>query len=641
MTDAAVLAEKRDAAAVELGAEGAGLDAPKGKKKSDFAKRNPHLERLVPDALEGLVDRLMPDGLEREWDRTAKRAGLEYQKFATDFNEGFGEIAGVLFKVAKYAATRFNIGDIVFGVYHLSEFHNNNDAVDAVEGEPVSDPELVRWLIYCTDIAVINYSPTKEALSKALGVAEDDVVISEPKAVAKRPAYSVVVDRPNKAVVWGFRGTTDLNDMLTDAAAACTPYMDGYAHWGMLESAEWFANNELKQVRAVLDQNPGFKLVLVGHSLGAGVACLLAHWIKNNPKAAALMEGIDVRAVGVATPAVLTAGLADSCKPYVSSVVLMHDVVPRFSIHNVFKMKKEMDDTKWGDILGSNLQDWLVPDVIEKSETYQRLTRHVSKTTSAWFKHALANFARFWVNLASACAACAQRVRPAKPAQEADGDEGAGAGASLADNARHMAAAHRDQAHGKMADAAAVGAVAANVQQEMQRATMEDVHDVFAPGRLFFLRRADPEPEPSEDGEQIEEAREAEFELVAVGQEARDDELAAKAAAAAAAAKMERKRLERARQERKRREQEERKRREAEAKKRGEAPQPAQDAEPYPGATFELVEAAPGQRFGRIVLRQTCLMDHLCGGYIQGLEFKLRQLTGGAAPAAGAPVAPS
>lgn len=27
-----------------------------------------------------------------------------------DWDEGFGEIAGVLFKVAKYAATRFNIG---------------------------------------------------------------------------------------------------------------------------------------------------------------------------------------------------------------------------------------------------------------------------------------------------------------------------------------------------------------------------------------------------------------------------------------------------------------------------------------------------------------------------------------------------
>jgi hypothetical protein len=29
-----------------------------------------------------------------------------------------------------------------------------------------------------------------------------------------------------------------------------------------------------------------------------------------------------------------------------------------------------------------------------------------------------------------------------------------------------------------------------------------------------------------------------------------------------------------------------------------------------PGAEFELIEAAPQQRFKRIVLRETCLMDH-------------------------------
>jgi hypothetical protein len=35
------------------------------------------------------------------------------------------------------------------------------------------------------------------------------------------------------------------------------------------------------------------------------------------------MRGIDVRAVGVATPAVLTAELAEGCSDYVTSVVLM------------------------------------------------------------------------------------------------------------------------------------------------------------------------------------------------------------------------------------------------------------------------------------------------------------------------------
>jgi hypothetical protein len=48
--------------------------------------------------------------------------------------------------------------------------------------------------------------------------------------------------------------------------------------------------------------------------------------------------------------------------------------------------------------------------------------------------------------------------------------------------------------------------------------------------------------------------------------------------------------------------------------------------EPYPGATFELIEGKAGERCKRIVLRDSCLRDHLCGGYIQGLEYVVNKL---------------
>jgi hypothetical protein len=46
---------------------------------------------------------------------------VKYQKFATDFNEAYGEVAGMLKKVGSYAVEKFNLGDLVFGVYHLAE----------------------------------------------------------------------------------------------------------------------------------------------------------------------------------------------------------------------------------------------------------------------------------------------------------------------------------------------------------------------------------------------------------------------------------------------------------------------------------------------------------------------------------------
>lgn len=56
-----------------------------------------------------------------------------------------------------------------------------------------------------------------------------------------------------------------------------------------------------------------------------------------------------------------------------------HDLVPRFSIHNVFSLKEEMDATKWADILIATAKDWAVPDVIENSDTYKKFTAQSQK----------------------------------------------------------------------------------------------------------------------------------------------------------------------------------------------------------------------------------------------------------------------
>jgi CO dehydrogenase nickel-insertion accessory protein CooC1 len=41
----------------------------------------------------------------------------------------------------------------------------------------------------------------------------------------------------------------------------------------MLSAAEWFVENKLAQVKELLHQRPGYELLLVGHSLGAGETC--------------------------------------------------------------------------------------------------------------------------------------------------------------------------------------------------------------------------------------------------------------------------------------------------------------------------------------------------------------------------------
>jgi hypothetical protein len=51
----------------------------------------------------------------------------------------------------------------------------------------------------------------KEELCAAAGISPEDVLLFEPQTTTTRPAYAVWVDKQHKRIVWGFRGTTDLN----------------------------------------------------------------------------------------------------------------------------------------------------------------------------------------------------------------------------------------------------------------------------------------------------------------------------------------------------------------------------------------------------------------------------------------------
>jgi hypothetical protein len=176
-----------------------------------------------------------------------------------------------------------------------------------------------------TDCANAAYMPTRQELCKAAGIADSELLVFEPQTTPARPAYAVWLDSAHKTVVFGFRGTTDLNvsltacvpgprallwlgwrvgarthchpppqkctpnntptarqnaraqDMLTDACASCEPYCGGWAHWGMHEAASWFVEHELsKVVDIVKQQGAGWQLLLVGHSLGAGAVLCVA-----------------------------------------------------------------------------------------------------------------------------------------------------------------------------------------------------------------------------------------------------------------------------------------------------------------------------------------------------------------------------
>ena len=61
---------------------------------------------------------------------------------------------------------------------------------------------------------------------------------------------------------------------------ATTEFHGGQAHEGMLRAASWLLDRELAVLQDLLQQHPGFRLRLIGHSLGAGTATLAAMLLK-------------------------------------------------------------------------------------------------------------------------------------------------------------------------------------------------------------------------------------------------------------------------------------------------------------------------------------------------------------------------
>ena len=81
----------------------------------------------------------------------------------------------------------------------------------------------------------------------------------------------------------------------------------------------------------------GYSIVVVGHSLGAGAAAMLAIWLKQS--------GVeDVTCFAFATPNCVSLDLATGCQDYVTSVVFRDDIIARFSPAALAKLHKELQD---------------------------------------------------------------------------------------------------------------------------------------------------------------------------------------------------------------------------------------------------------------------------------------------------------
>ncbi|XP_068422227.1 diacylglycerol lipase-beta isoform X1 [Eschrichtius robustus] len=155
--------------------------------------------------------------------------------------------------------------------------------------------------------------------------------------------FLVALDHRKESVVVAVRGTMSLQDILTDLSAESEPLdlecevQDCWAHKGISQAARYVYQRLIND--GILSQAfsiaPEYRLVIVGHSLGAGAAALLTIMLRTPYP--------QVRCYAFSPPrGLLSKSLCEYSKTFIVSLVLGKDVIPRLSVTNLEDLKRRI-----------------------------------------------------------------------------------------------------------------------------------------------------------------------------------------------------------------------------------------------------------------------------------------------------------
>ncbi|XP_071639889.1 diacylglycerol lipase-alpha isoform X4 [Temnothorax longispinosus] len=198
------------------------------------------------------------------------------------------------------------------------------------------------------------------AMSKMLDFGEIEVVYTTFHVDVGETPFYVALDYTKRKIVISIRGTLSMKDVLTDLNAEgevlplSPPREDWFGHKGMVQTAEYIRKKLLEEdiIGRARAKNSSrgthqFGLILVGHSLGAGTAAILAILLKQDYP--------DLMCFSFGPPGGLLSMPAQQyTQEFITSVVVGKDVVPRIGLRQMESLRadlinaiKRSVDPKW------------------------------------------------------------------------------------------------------------------------------------------------------------------------------------------------------------------------------------------------------------------------------------------------------
>ncbi|OMJ78833.1 hypothetical protein SteCoe_21277 [Stentor coeruleus] len=162
-------------------------------------------------------------------------------------------------------------------------------------------------------------------------VAKENIIYNLGASSMYLPVNAVVLSHEKKSILIVIRGTKSLFDCATDIDSQYTEIticgITGKVHSGILKSSESVSKNIRDKVLEYLSTNPGYGIIITGHSLGAGCGSLLTLLWLNDTE----MNKYPIKCFAYAPPSVLSTNLNYLLKGIVLSCVNGDDMIPRLS----------------------------------------------------------------------------------------------------------------------------------------------------------------------------------------------------------------------------------------------------------------------------------------------------------------------